>query len=249
MSGVQATLGVIVASTIPVFQLIFWPYVVSVRRENGGQGRQHEDEDGVAAQVSDSPSATPLQSKIVLLAAFLGCGASIATALQHIINAIADLDAQFSVSILSRWTFSWAGQILTFAKHNHGLDMLHVRQLHLRVRARYLESLFRTKRRSNVLWRDLMRAHRLELVGHWLLVASQGVIQFTPQLAMYKLLELLERSSEGEAAANRAWTWVAALGIAIVITAWLEAYMMWVDRNRLEEIILGVDTWEKGKKA
>ncbi|KAL8766773.1 MAG: hypothetical protein Q9194_006170, partial [Teloschistes cf. exilis] len=160
MSGVQATLGVIVASTIPVFQLIFWPYVVSVRRENGGQGRQHEDEDGVAAQVSDSPSATPLQSKIVLLAAFLGCGASIATALQHIINAIAD-----------RRTDGWL------------------------------------------------------VPGSW--------------LAMYKLLELLERSSEGEAAANRAWTWVAALGIAIVITAWLEAYMMWVDRNRLEEIILG----------
>lgn len=90
-----------------------------------------------------------------------------------------------------------------------------------------------------------MRAHRLELVGQWLLAASQVVIQVTPPLAMYKLLELLERSSEGEAAANRAWAWVAALGIAIVITAWLEAYMMLVDRNRLEEIILGVDTWEK----
>lgn len=138
------------------------------------------------------------------------------------------VDAQFSASALSRWTFSWAGQILTFAKHNYGLDMLHVPQLHLRVRASYLESLFNTKRKSNILWKDLIRAHRLELIGQWLLAATQGVVQFTPQLAMYKLLELLQRRSESEAAANRAWSWVAALGVAIVITAWLESYMMWV---------------------
>ncbi|KAI4199092.1 MAG: hypothetical protein LQ350_004847 [Teloschistes chrysophthalmus] len=228
-------LGSIIVCTIPALQLTFRPFVVPPRGENERHGRPYEDEDGVATELSDNSSSTPLQSKIVLLAAFLGFGASIATASQSTVNAIAGLffeshavDAQFSASALSRWTFSWAGQILTFAKHNYGLDMLHVPQLHLRVRASYLESLFNTKRKSNILWKDLIRAHRLELIGQWLLAATQGVVQFTPQLAMYKLLELLQRRSESEAAANRAWSWVAALGVAIVITAWLESYMMWV---------------------
>ncbi|KAL9583871.1 MAG: hypothetical protein Q9212_002450 [Teloschistes hypoglaucus] len=252
-------LGSIVVSTVPALQLTFRPFVVAVplRGENERQGRRYEDEDGAATELSDISSSTPLHSKIVLLAAFLGFGASIATASQSTVNAIAGLDGQFSVSALSRWTFSWAGQILTFAKHNHGLDMLHVPQLHLRLRARYLESLFNTKRRSNILWRDLLQAHRLELVGQWLLAATQGVVQFTPQLAMYKLLELLERRSEGEAAANRAWTWVAALGIAIVVTAWLESYMMWVVwarmgspiRSELSALIFSKSTRRKDVKG
>ncbi|KAL8725121.1 MAG: hypothetical protein Q9166_007563 [cf. Caloplaca sp. 2 TL-2023] len=57
---------------------------------------------------------------------------------------------------------------------------------------------------------------------------SQGVIQFTPQIAMYKLLELLEQRSDGARIADSAWVWVFGLGISIIITAWLETQMHWV---------------------
>ncbi|KAL8691439.1 MAG: hypothetical protein Q9218_003341 [Villophora microphyllina] len=135
--------------------------------------------------------------------------------------------------------------------------MEHLPQLHIRVRSRYLESFFSEEKRSNILWRELLRLHQFELVGQWLLAISQGVIQFTPQLAMYKILELLEQRSEGEAVANEAWVWVAALGIAIIVTAWLEAYMMWVAwarmgspiRSELSALIFSKSTRRKDVKG
>ncbi|KAL8920824.1 MAG: hypothetical protein Q9208_005996 [Pyrenodesmia sp. 3 TL-2023] len=66
---------------------------------------------------------------------------------------------------------------------------------------------------------------------------SQGILQFTPQLAMYKLLELLEQRSKGAAVANEAWIWVAALGISIIVTAWVEAFLLWVVWARLGSLI------------
>lgn len=147
------------------------------------------------------------------------------------------VDGEYTVSTLNRWTFAWADELLTFAKRNNGLDILHLPRLHLRLRSEYLEKLFNKEKRSNILWRDLFRVHRLELLGQSLLAMSQGVLQFTPQLAMYKLLELLEQRSEGAAVADEAWIWVAALGVSIIVTAWVEAFMHWVVWARLGSLI------------
>ncbi|KAL8699373.1 MAG: hypothetical protein Q9224_001444, partial [Gallowayella concinna] len=147
------------------------------------------------------------------------------------------VDKQFSVPMLNRWTFTWADELLAFAKKNHGLDMEHLPRLHLRVRSAYLEKSFNKKKRSNVLWKDLLRAHWVELAGQSLLSMSQGVMQFAPQVAMYKLLELLEQRSEGNAVAKEAWAWVLSLGMAIIVTAWLETQMHWVVWARMGSLV------------
>lgn len=167
------------------------------------------------------------------------------------------VDGQFTVSMLNRWTFSWAGGLLSFAKRNHGLDMMHLPQLHLRVRSEYLEKYFNRKKRRNMLWKDLYQAHRLELAGQSLIAISQGVIQFAPQLAMYKLLELLQRRSAGVPIANEAWMWVAGLGVSIIVTAWLEAFMHWLVlaelgspiRSELSALIFSKSTRRKDVKG
>lgn len=167
------------------------------------------------------------------------------------------VDGQFTVSMLGRWTFSWADELLSFAKKNHGLDMVHLPRLHLRVRAEYLEKNFGMKKRGSMLWKDLLRIHRLELAGQSLLAMSQGIIQFTPQLAMYKLLGLLEQRSKGEAIADEAWLWVAGLGVSIVVTAWVEAFMHWVSwarmgsptRSELSALIFSKSTRRKDVKG
>ena len=147
------------------------------------------------------------------------------------------VDKQFSVSMLNRWTFTWAHELLSFAKKNRGLDMVHLPRLRLRLRSGYLERAFNEKKRSNVLWKDLLRVHRLELVSQSLLAMSQGVVQFAPQLAMYKLLGLLEQRPQGNAIADEAWGWVFGLGLAIIVTAWLETQMLWVVWARMGSLI------------
>ncbi|KAL8773661.1 MAG: hypothetical protein Q9209_001427 [Squamulea sp. 1 TL-2023] len=148
-----------------------------------------------------------------------------------------EVDKQFSVSLLNRWTFTWADELLAFAKKNHGLDLTHLPRLHLRLRSSYLEKSFNEKKRSHVLWKDLLTVHRHELASQSILSISQGVIQFAPQLAMYKLLELLEQRSKGSAIAHEAWAWVFGLGIAIIVTAWLETQMHWVVWARMGSLV------------
>lgn len=147
------------------------------------------------------------------------------------------VDKEFSISILNRWTFIWADELLAFSKKNHGLEMLHLPRLPLRLRSSYLEKSFHKKKRSNVLWKDLLRVHRLDLAGQSLLSLSQGIMQFTPQLAMYKLLELLEQRSEGHAVAKEAWAWVFGLGFASILTAWLETQMHWIVWARMGSLV------------
>ncbi|KAL8850990.1 MAG: hypothetical protein Q9221_004073 [Calogaya cf. arnoldii] len=167
------------------------------------------------------------------------------------------VDKQFSVSILNRWTFTWAHELLSFAKKNHGLEMVHLPRLHLRLRSGYLEKSFNAKKRSNVLWKDLLQVHRLELAGQTLLAMSQGVVQFTPQFAMYKLLGLLEQRSHGNAVAEEAWGWVFSLGFAIIVSAWLETQMLWVVwarmgslvRSELSALIFSKSTRRKDSKG
>lgn len=167
------------------------------------------------------------------------------------------VDGQFTVSMLGRWTFAWADELLSFAKKNHGLDMVHLPRLHLEVRAEYLEKNFIMKKRSSILWKTLLRIHRLEWAGQSLLAMSQGIIQFTPQIAMYKLLGLLEQRSRGEAVTDEAWLWVAGLGISIIVTAWVEAFMHWVSwarmgspiRSELSALIFSKSTRRKDVKG
>ncbi|KAL9596849.1 MAG: hypothetical protein Q9219_005519 [cf. Caloplaca sp. 3 TL-2023] len=143
------------------------------------------------------------------------------------------VDKEFSASTLSRWTFAWIDELLTFAKLNQGLDMVHLPQLNLRVRSGHLERSFLGKKKTNILWKDLLRLHWLDLTGQSLLAISQGIIQFMPQLAMYKLLELLESRSKGQAVSGQAWNWVIGLGLSIIVSAWVEAFMHWIIWARL----------------
>ena len=147
------------------------------------------------------------------------------------------VDGQFTVSLLSRWSFSWANRLLASAKANHGLDMAHLPQLHLRARSKFLETSFSARRCSDTLWKALLRSHCLELFVQSLLAISQGIVQFAPQLAMYKLLKLIEQRSAGYAIANQAWWWTAALGLSIFVTAWIEAFMHWVSWARVGTLI------------
>ena len=159
------------------------------------------------------------------------------------------VDKQFTVSALSRSTYTWADELLKFAKKNNGLDLIHLPRLHFKVRSKTLEQNFMSFPQKEELWKKMMRVHWVELCAQSMLAIIQGkvalfskggirltilgLIQFAPQFAMYKLLELLEHRVDGEAIDVTAWGWVFGLGLSIVVTAWLEAFLHWVVWARL----------------
>ena len=105
------------------------------------------------------------------------------------------VDAQLSVSALCRWSFGWAIDLLSFAKVNGGLDMHHLPRLHAGMRSFYLHESFKTSNNVDQLWKTLLHRHWREIVYQSSLAAFQGVVAFSPQYALYRLLKLLETRS------------------------------------------------------
>ncbi|KAL9608043.1 MAG: hypothetical protein Q9167_007099 [Letrouitia subvulpina] len=86
---------------------------------------------------------------------------------------------------------------------------------------------------------------------------TQAIVSFGPQLAMFKLISLLEQRSVGEAIASEAWLWVFSLGFSIIISSWIEAWLMWVVyatfalpvRSELSALIFSKSTRRKDVKG
>ena len=138
------------------------------------------------------------------------------------------VDAQYTGSVLGRYTFSWAGDMLAFAKVNKGLDLNDLPKLALYTRSRALQERFTLMRRRNRLWKQVVIAFWPTFVQQYLLIIIAGVTQFAPQFAMFNLLKLLEQRAEGGSVSMVAWAWVFGLGLAMLISSWLEAWLFWI---------------------
>lgn len=136
------------------------------------------------------------------------------------------VDNQFTVSALNRWTWTWAGEYLALARVN-GLIVEDVPKLHFRVRSSYLHARFSAMKQKPQLWKSLVTSHYREILVQSCITIAQGVMQFGPQLAMYKLLEVLERS-EDASGSTEAWACVIALGFLSALASWMETWVHWI---------------------
>lgn len=109
----------------------------------------------------------------------------------------------------------------------NGLSLEDVPKLHFRVRSSYLHTCISAMKQKPQLWRTLVDSHFREIIVQSVISIAQGVMQFGPQLAMYKLLELLERSEDASGLSG-AWAWVIAMGLLSVLASWAETWMHWI---------------------
>ena len=147
------------------------------------------------------------------------------------------VDKQYTVSALNQWTWTWASEYLALAHLKNRLVLSDIPVLHLGARSDYLVSRMTSMKPRDRLWKTLIVAHFLELVIQWIISIIQGIIQFAPQLAMYKLLELLEDRSAGNPIAKIAWAYVIGLGVSISLAGWMETWMHWIVLARLGLLI------------
>ena len=138
------------------------------------------------------------------------------------------VDRQFTVSAISRYTFSWADPLLKLAAVNKGLDLKELPCMDHFTRSDYLQKSFNNMKGRDRLWKSIYFAHAPAFIQQWVLVIVQAVTQFAPQLAMFHILKLLEARQEGEPIATVAWAWVATLGFAMIVQSWLESWLFWL---------------------
>lgn len=138
------------------------------------------------------------------------------------------MDQQYTVSAISRYTFTWVNSLLKAAAVNKGLDMKDLPCMDHLTRSDYLQKTFNRLKNKDSLWKSIYFAHSSAFIQQWMLVILQSVTQFAPQLAMFQILKLLEARQEGAPIATVAWAWVATLGLAMIVQSWLESWLFWV---------------------
>lgn len=140
----------------------------------------------------------------------------------------APVDAEFTVSILHRFTFSWAEPILSYARNNKTLGLDDLPRVSQYMQASFLQASFDSSNSKSRLWRQIIYNFRREFLLQFVLVVTISVTQFGPQYGMYKLLELLEQRPAGEQVAVVAWAWVFGLGLFMFITSLFESWLYWI---------------------
>lgn len=144
-----------------------------------------------------------------------------------------DVDEQYTVSALGRYTFAWAGKVLVSASRLSTFELVNVPQLHLQLRSEYLEHLFGREKTSDHLLKRLLFAHWGEILFGFVFIIIASIIEFAPDLIMFVLLNLLERRSEVDNFYRKAWALVLALGCAVLASAWGEVWNHWIIFTRL----------------
>ena len=135
------------------------------------------------------------------------------------------VDNERTVSVVARYTLSWAKPKLSFAISNGGLDFHNLSLLDVRGRTHDLVSRFNQFKVPR-LWRHMLQAHRATLASQWLLTLCLSFATFAPQYFLWRLILLLERNAAHPEPI--AGLWLALLGFAQLLQPWIETWMLWV---------------------
>ena len=167
------------------------------------------------------------------------------------------VDGQYTVSAFGRYSFTWAGVTLVLARTKKTLGLDDLPKLHVEGRSAYRQEYFDTLKTRDQLWKTLLFAHLPELLFQTLFAILQSAATFIPQVVMYQLLKRLELRTKRESADKAIWGLVVALGLAILLTAFTQAWLAWIlwarlgqpIRTELSAMIFGKATRRKDVKG
>jgi ABC-type multidrug transport system fused ATPase/permease subunit len=143
------------------------------------------------------------------------------------------VDRQYTTSILGRLSFAWPVPILNFAATNKGLEIDDLPEIDYHTRSKTLRKAFEDVGKKNKLWKSIFWSHKWAFISQWILVTITSITNFLPQIALLFILRALEDRDAGRDSVFRLWMWVVALGLSIVISSWLEAWLFFICFSRI----------------
>ena len=143
------------------------------------------------------------------------------------------VDGQYTVSALGRYTFIWARVMLVLARTKKTLSLDDLPKLHAEGRSAYRQEHLSTLKTRDQLWKTLVLAHLPEFLFQTALTVFQSAARLIPPLVMYQLLRRLESRTKEASADKAIWGLVIALGLAIVLSSWTQAWLYWIIWARL----------------
>ncbi|KAI9375065.1 P-loop containing nucleoside triphosphate hydrolase protein [Aspergillus egyptiacus] len=127
-------------------------------------------------------------------------------------------DRQNTASFLSWISFSWMENVLRRIEHAESSTVDHLPELDHTTRG---DSLY--QRCPWALWHTVLRSQCPALICQAIITTLQSVLGFVPQLALLRILTLLEARQRGESR-DSPWGSVVGLGLSLVASATLETF-------------------------
>jgi ABC-type multidrug transport system fused ATPase/permease subunit len=147
------------------------------------------------------------------------------------------VDRQFTTSILGKFGFSWPSPILNFAARNKSLEIDDLPEIGYETRSKTLRQSFDQVGKKNKLWKSLFWSHKWAFISQCIFVTITSVTNFLPQVALLFILKALEERDSGRDSVFSLWMWVFALGLSIVVSSWLEAWLFFICYSRIGQSI------------
>ena len=138
------------------------------------------------------------------------------------------VDAQLTTSAFGRYTFTWGGPILAFARNNRGLDLDQLPLIAQYTRSEFLQRRFNSLTKKDRLFRMMFTNFKWAFLQQLILTVLSSIIQFGPQYVMLQLLRLLEEREKGASIATIAWVWVIGLGVISVVQSFIDSWLFFI---------------------
>ncbi|OGM43993.1 ABC bile acid transporter [Aspergillus bombycis] len=151
------------------------------------------------------------------------------------------IDGEGSSSVLGRLSFSWVSELVALAETRRRVTVEDLPELDDRTRAKVLMEEFTQAASTDALRRSheqsllrlLLRSHGKCLRNQIILSIPLAVVAFTPQFALWMMLQLLEEQSARQSeTASLVW-WALVCGLTIGFSAWLENWLLWLAMNKI----------------
>ncbi|QMW46861.1 hypothetical protein G4B11_010340 [Aspergillus flavus] len=151
------------------------------------------------------------------------------------------IDGEDSSSVLGRLSFHWVSELVAVAEARRRVTLDDLPELDDRTRAGILQEEFTQAACNNAshrcdewsLFRLLLLSHGKSLRNQIMLSIPLAVVAFTPQLALWMMLQLLEEQSTRQSdTASLTW-WALVCGLTIGLSAWLENWLLWLAMNKI----------------
>lgn len=135
------------------------------------------------------------------------------------------VDGQRTVSVLCRYTLSWATPLLSFARRKGRLDLSDLGFLDGRTLSQPLVLRLHSLG-TGPLWKNVFRAHRSILIQQWMLTLFQTFATLASQYSMFRLIQNLEQNPTTPH--PMIWAWVAILAVSVLMQQWIETWLLWI---------------------
>lgn len=143
------------------------------------------------------------------------------------------VDNEWSTTVLSRYTWSWASDLLETARRKGDLDPKDIPRPDHTIRVESLVESWNKANYEGSLLQSLLRAYGGRLVLQWVVIVLRCVIGVGPFWTMLRLVQALEDRDAGLGAPRELWGLVILMGFFTLFEQWVDGWIMWFSITKL----------------